>query len=114
MLELLHRWAALQPGRCCFVRVMSVHIWLNDGPQNIHASSGVGRAVIQAAVQEAVTVHGWWYELNRYERNGREVYACVGIKPSEPGKANPIFRNHWGSEEAETFLTAYLAALQAQ
>ncbi len=104
MLELLELWEKLEPGRCCFVRSMSVQIWLNEGPQNVHASGRVGRAVIQAAVQEAAEARGWYIGLHSSLSSQGPLYEATVHTGNGYVSCTP----------AKALLAAYLAVLEAQ
>ncbi len=118
MLELLRLWEKLEPGRCCFVRSMSVQIWLNDGPQNVHISSCVGRAVIQAAVQEAIEARDWTATLyttsSEHKDYSGRFHSMVTVPGDDPGDMPYHLRQARGDVAAQVLLDAYLQALEAR
>jgi hypothetical protein len=119
MKELLERWAKAEPKRCWPMERgyerLGTH-WVDPGPGAMGlALNGekplptAERALLQAAVQEAIEAREWDWDLCfNHQQDSPRYCAIIGdlYNGSTPGE--------WGSTPAEALLSAYLTALEAQ
>lgn len=83
LLELLQRWAALEPDRCADVANDRAHVFLGEqrGWQILHLSDVLLESIIQGAVQRAIVHHNlrvlmmnasgpcWHIELVQFDKS---------------------------------------------
>jgi hypothetical protein len=124
--ELLLEWAELEPERCEGQSDGSFHLHLNKDckikieadlfesvPDPLKTWATPVVACIQAAVQEAIRVKGWYFEFHdrKYSWATERIYECYLFVPNPP--PDGCFHHHGsGKMAAESFLDAYCKALE--
>jgi hypothetical protein len=114
LLAQFEQWAKIEPDRCTCGYVDSIFIlrlrlrdtWLKVSIDEPGQDSGVGRAIVQAVVQEAIAAHNWLYQIGNAITG--HCYAQV-LKP-----ANHKSFHGQADEPAIALLSAHLSALQAE
>lgn len=126
MRELLERWSRLEPERCMsgpptthicvVVQVGDIDIF-HDGAHTVMLDrpSAKQRALLLAAVIEAIEARGWDYRLSSSTPQPGMTHAIVWTGASRPGTRTyrPSHDAH-GDTPAAALLGAYLAALEAE
>jgi hypothetical protein len=117
MQELLLRWGRLEPERCKY-DVNHFLIELEGFKHRVFTKVSPAEAIIQAAVQEAVTAGRWGYEVgNVFRPDSGDAPAITGgadaiVHVSHDGDYSDEWYGRGGSNAAEALLSAYLAALE--
>ena len=116
MLELIKRWAELEPERCrrqpTRYEVLLNGEWVAvDYILNTTAIVMMRDAIIQAAVQEAVAARKWIFSLYIY-MPGR-FHSILTVPGDKPGDMPWYVRQARGWVAAEVLLDSYVQALEA-
>lgn len=114
MRELLMRWAKLEPERCWVERPGDDDPWCVIHSGFTHGWRVGSRAQdamhIQAAVQEAITGHGWHWEVGYHSPDREPFYSgYIDTHDSDDDSHHHVY----GDEPVYCLLSAYLQALEA-
>lgn len=112
LFEQFEQWAELEPDNCRIFPSGDVVVFLSEDLQTVYdvnctpSFSGPERAVLQAAVQEAIAAHGWLYKIE----NATDGQHYIQILKPGDNTSFPCQQ----TEAAIALFRAYLAALKAE